>query len=173
MALCSTVSLNRHHRGRAHAEGPVRIAVLEKDSDRKALREPHPVERWLDGGETVNASAVLLIQRPPDALHAAAKAMAGIGEEKHVDGHSRLDVRQEVLAEVRHHVPRAVVDETEHLPPLVGVLPNGNVEIGNIAVKGGTHRAIVDVELRLRDRGLGGFEARIDVAELAELALRP
>ena len=54
---------------------------IEHDTNRKALRETHPVESLLDLRQTLHARAVVLIERPSDALHAAAKALVRIAEQ--------------------------------------------------------------------------------------------
>src|SRR4029450_10289601 len=73
-AVCVTVPLDRHHRGRAHAKGTLGGAVLEKDAHREALGEPHPVERRLHRGQAIDRGAVLLIERPAYPLHLAPEA---------------------------------------------------------------------------------------------------
>ena len=81
-------------------------------------------------------------------------------------------MRHERFAEVGNHVPRAVVDQADDFAAFVGVLADRDVEIGDVAVERRADVAVIDVEFRVVDRRLGGFAARIDIAELAELVLR-
>src|SRR5260370_33589160 len=64
------VALNRHDRRVAHPEREPRVAALEHDTHREALREPHPVERRFDLRQPLDGRAVLLVERPSHALYA-------------------------------------------------------------------------------------------------------
>src|SRR6266436_3239519 len=107
------ITLDGHDRRGAGPEWELRVAVLELDTHREALREPDPVECRLSLGEPLDGRAVLLIQRPSDALHAAAKTLVGIGEDEDLGGHAGLDVREKGLAEVRDYVPFAIVNQAD------------------------------------------------------------
>src|SRR5260370_11337261 len=99
------ISLDRHDRRVARLERELGVAVLEHDAYGKALREPDPVECRLSLREPLDGRAVLLVERPSDALHAAAKALVGLGEHKNLGSHAGLDVRHKRLAAIRNHVP--------------------------------------------------------------------
>src|SRR5258705_12867432 len=77
-AVLISIALDRHDCRGAHPEWELRVAVLEYDPHREALREPHPVERRLSLRQPLDGRAVLLIERPSHALHAAPKALVGI-----------------------------------------------------------------------------------------------
>src|SRR5882762_11837755 len=112
MSLIS-ISLDSHDRGIAHPEWEFGVAILEHNSHREALREPHPVERRVDLRQTLDACAVLLIERPSDALHTAAKALVGIGQDENFGGHAGFDMRQKSLAKIRNYIPFAIVDQAD------------------------------------------------------------
>src|SRR5271156_2007625 len=129
-----SISLDRHDRRIARLEWVLRVAVFELDAHRKTLREPHPVQRRLNLRQAFDGRAVLLIERPSDALHAAAKALVGIGQDENLGGHAGFDVRHERLAEIRDDVPFAIVDQADDLAAFVGVLALSDVEVGNPSV---------------------------------------
>src|SRR5262245_4334144 len=62
---------DRHHRRRPHAEWVLGIAILEEDSHRDAVGEPHPVERLAHDGEAADGGAVFLVDGPSDPLNDA------------------------------------------------------------------------------------------------------
>ncbi len=167
-----SITLDRHDRRGAHPERELRVAVLEHNAHREALRQPHPVQRRVNLRQALDARAVLLIERPSHALHAAAKALVGIGEDENLCAHAGFDVREKRLAEIRDHVPLAIVDQADDLPAFVGVLALRDVEISDVAVIRRADVAVTDVEFCVVNGGLGGFAQRVDVAVLAELVLR-
>ena len=122
--------------------------------------------------QALDGRAVLLIQRPSHALHAAAKALVGIGQDENLGGHAGFDVREKRLAEIRDHVPLAIVDQAHDLAAFVGVLALRDVEIGDVAVVRRADVAVADVEFRVVNGGLRGLAQRVDIAVLAKLVLR-
>src|SRR5262245_16910600 len=123
---------DRHDRRRPHAERVLGIPILEEDSHGDAVGEPDPVERLAHGGEAADGSAVLLVYGPSDPLDDTPEAAVRIAHQIDVGGHARADRGEEGLAEIRHHVPRPVVDEGEDLLPLARVLADGDVQIGDV-----------------------------------------
>src|SRR5262249_19103328 len=130
--------------GLPDAERRVRRWIDDAHAHGKALREPHPVERRLDGRKEAGAGPVALLHRPADALHFPAQATAGVIEDVDLRGHAGADVAQERLAEVPDDVPGARVDEREDLAPLEGVVALGDVEVGDVAVERRRDAAIFD-----------------------------
>ena len=78
IAVLIAIALDSHDRRVAGLERELRVAVLEHDPHGEALREPYPVERRFNLRQAFDGTAVLLVERPSHALHAAAEAMARI-----------------------------------------------------------------------------------------------
>src|SRR5271170_6600090 len=135
--------LNRYHRGLAHAKRMLGVAVLQRDSHRKALRETDPVQRRRNPRQTFHGGAIVLKERPANSLHDAAKAVVAIADQEDLRGHPRFDPGQEVLAEIRHHVPGPVIHQADHLLALVGILAHRDIEVGDISVERCLYVAVV------------------------------
>ena len=73
-------------------------------------------------GRTPDRRALVGMVRPADALDDPAEALARIAHQVHLGRHAGLDGGHVSLAEVRHHVPGAIVDEGEDLLSLPRVL---------------------------------------------------
>ena len=65
------------------------------------------------------------------------------------------------LAEVRHDLPAAIVDQREHLLARAGVLADGDVQVRDVGLERRRDGAVADVELRAPQRGLRGLQARV------------
>src|SRR5262245_33164630 len=147
------------------------VSRLENDSNRKALIESHPVKGLLDIRQTGDACVIRLEDSPSDSLDLALEVLAGVTEQRDVGVHSRPDSIEQILPEIREHVPVAVVDEYKYRLPDVGVLPFGDVQVGHVAIERRLHEAVVVVELRLLDRFLRRADSLIDVARTSQCIL--
>src|SRR5579862_8821351 len=106
------ISPNGHDRGGAHPKGKGRIIALEGHAHREALRQPDPVERLFDFGKTLHGRTIVLIERPSDALHPSTKSFVWIAQQINLRRHAGADVAEEILAEIREHIPGSIVDQT-------------------------------------------------------------
>ena len=169
----STPAGDRHHGGRAHAVRTRRVGRLEANAHRKALRQADPVESALDRRQTIDTGPVRRVHGPADALDDTAKASVRVAQEIDVGLKARLDDVQISLAKVRHDVPAAIIDQREHLLTRAGVLADGDVQVGHVTFERRPDGAIADVELRAAQRGLRGFQPRVQVADLRQQLLGP
>ena len=105
-------------------------------------------------------------------MHAAAKALVGIGQDENFGRHAGLDVREKCLAEIRNDVPFAIVDQADDFAAFVGVLALRDIEIGDLSVVRRADVAITDIQFRVVNGGFRSFAQGVDIAVLAELVLR-
>ena len=92
------------------------------------------------------------------------EAHAGLRHDIDFGGHSRCDVLELTLAEVRHCPPGARVDEGEHLLPDVGVGALGNREICGARVEWRVDAGVFEVVA-------GGIDSRLPGAALIDQGL--
>ena len=77
-----------------------------------------------------------MIERPSDALHAAAKSLIRIAQQVNLRAHPGPDVTEEVLAEIREHVPGAIIDQAQYFVALVRVLADAMLRLVTYASNG-------------------------------------
>src|SRR5579884_445804 len=120
-------ALDHDDRRRTHPERKLRVGILEDDPHREALRKPHPVERRLDLRQALDGRAVVLIERPADALHHAVETAIRVAQQVDINAHAGPDVGEKIFAEVSQHIPGAIIDQAQHLAAFVGVLADRDV----------------------------------------------
>ena len=89
----------------------------------------------------------------PGALDDARKSQARVRHKVHVRSHTRLDMLQLRLAEIRNHPPDASIDKREDLLSYVSIGTLGNDEVGHTRVEWSVDAALVVVVLGVGDCG--------------------
>jgi hypothetical protein len=72
--------------------------------------------------QSPNGCSVVLIQRPPDPLHATLKSLIRIAQEVYACAHPRPHMSEKVLAEISEYIPSAIVDQAQYFVAFVGIL---------------------------------------------------
>src|SRR6266481_2547844 len=106
------VALNCDDRGGTHSERESGVGIFESQPNGKSLRKPDPVQGRFHLRQSLNTRAVILVERPSHALHAAAESLVGVAEQVNFCAHLGPDMAQEVLSKIGQYIPRAIVDQT-------------------------------------------------------------
>ena len=99
------------------------------------------------------------------------KGTPGIADHVHASLHARLDPRQQGLAEVPQHVPRARVDQSEHALADMCEVADRDVEICHQSFERRPDIAIFDIQLGQPDARLGCLQSAIHVPLLRQQLL--
>src|SRR5262249_9557886 len=116
----------------AHAKRVFGVTLFEKDAYLKPTSQAHPVQRPPDLRQQADHGAVVRAIGPADPLHHASEGSPRGSDQVHVRFHPGLDGRHEGLLEVRKDIPRAIVDQREHLLTLAGVLSDRDIEVRDV-----------------------------------------
>jgi len=129
------VSFDRSHRSRAHAKY-ARIRVLNYDTNRKSLSDPHPVEIALNGWHSINFTIIVLrLYRRRDSFDRPFELAIRVRPKIDLCRHTGTDTFQLALAKVRQHIPFSAIEEIKNVSAGMRVETFGNVKSHDLAIK--------------------------------------
>src|SRR5712672_1952555 len=125
---------DRNSGGAAGGEKKVRRHIVELDTHWDALREAHPAEGWIDGGQQVAAgAAVLVFDTVSDALDVP-RQQARIADQLYGRIFSDTDTPQFGFLEITLDAERVGTEQRKNSCAGIDVAPGQEIEIGDYAV---------------------------------------